>query len=121
MMSSKQDNISLEMDETHFDKIICDDDYMFNSFEYDITSSNIKQEDIGVNTNIKDLLTICEYYGIAKEIRANKYNKIEIINILTVYERELSNHQCVASRKQLWYYMNELKRDKFMKKFVIWK
>jgi hypothetical protein len=94
---------------------------MFNHFEYDISSSNIKQEDIGLNTNIKDLLTICEYYGIAKEIRVNKYNKTEIINILTVYERELGNYQCVASRKQLWYYMNELKRDKFMKKFVIWK
>ena len=121
MMSSTQDNISLEMDVTVFDKVIYDDDYMFNPFEYDITSSNIKQEDISLYTNIKDLLTICEYYGIAKEIRANKYNKIEIINILMVFERELSNHQCVASRRQLWYYMNELKRDKFMKKFVIWK
>ena len=121
MMSSTPDNISLEMDVTVFDKVIYDDDYMFNPFEYDITSSNIKQEDISFNTNIKDLLTICEYYGIAKEIRANKYNKMEIINILMVYERELSNHPCVASRRQLWYYMNELKRDKFMKKFVIWK
>ena len=121
MMSSTPDNISLEMDVTVFDKVIYDDDYMFNPFEYDITSSNIKQEDISLNTNIKDLLTICEYYGIAKEIRANKYNKMEIINILMVYERELSNHPCVASRRQLWYYMNELKRDKFMKKFVIWK
>ncbi len=121
MMSTKQDNISLEMDETVFDKIVYDDSCMFNPFDYEISSSNVKQEDISLNTNIKDLLTICEYYGIAKEVRANKYNKMEIINILMVYERELSNYQSVATRKQLWYYMNELKRDKFMKKFVIWK
>ncbi len=120
MMSPTQDNISLHMDETVIDKVMYEDDYLFNHFNYD-ASSNIKQEDISLNTNIKDLLTICEYYGIAKEIRANKYNKTEIINILTVYERELSNHSCVANRKQLWHYMNELKRDKFMKKFVIWK
>lgn len=120
-MSPKQDNISLEMDESVFEKVIYDDNNIFNPFDYDIYSSNVKQEDISLNTNIKDLLTICEYYGIAKEVRANKYNKMEIINILLVFERELSNYPCVASRKQLWYYMSELKRDKFMKKFVIWK
>ena len=117
MMSQKQDNISLQMDETHFDD---NESYIFTHFEHDALS-NIKQDNLSLVSNIKDLLTICEYYGIAKEIRANKYNKNEIVNILVVFEREIGNHQCVASRKQLWHYMNELKRDKFMKKFVIWK
>ena len=59
-MSSTQDNISLEMDVTVFDKVVYDDDYMFNPFDYEVSSSNIKQEDIGLNTKSKDLLTICE-------------------------------------------------------------
>ena len=119
-MSDKKDNISLQMDDSSFDKVGYSDDYVFNHFDYD-TSSNIKQDDISTGANMKDLITICEYYGIAKEVRANKYNKQEIVNILTVYERELSNYALVSSRRQLWHYMNELKRDKFMKKFVIWK
>ena len=32
----------------------------------------------------------------------------------------MENYEVVIRRKELWYYINELKNDKMMKKFVIW-
>jgi hypothetical protein len=114
-MSAAKDNILLNMDDLPFDENL-----MFNQFDYDLYC-NLKYDDVTVATNIKDLLLICEYYGFAKEIRTNKYNKNDVVHMLFVFERDLNNQQIVAIRRQLWYYMNELKKDKFMKKFVIWK
>ena len=37
------------------------------------------------NYTVKELLLICEYYGVAKELKSNKCNKNEIIQILVIY------------------------------------
>ena len=73
-----------------------------------------------MNYNIKQLLLICEYYKIAKDLRANKSNKMEIINALVLFENDMENMELVLKRKQLWFYINEIKNDKFMKKYVLW-
>jgi len=72
------------------------------------------------NYTIKELMLICEYYGFAKEIKNNKYNKEEIIHFLVEFENTISNMDIVTKRKNMWFYMNEVKNDKFMKKYVIW-
>ena len=73
-----------------------------------------------INCNVKQLLLICEYYGIAKDLRSNKCNKSDILNTLIIYENNIENQERVNKRKQLWHYINELKNDKFMKKYVLW-
>ena len=73
-----------------------------------------------MNYNVKQLLLICEYYKIAKDLRANKSNKMEIINALVLFENDMENMELVLKRKQLWFYINEIKNDKFMKKYVLW-
>ena len=73
-----------------------------------------------LNYTIKQLLLICEYYGIAKDLKINKCNKSDILNTLIIYENNVENAEKVNKRKTLWYYMSELKNDKFMKKFVLW-
>ena len=72
-----------------------------------------------MNYNVKQLLLICEYYKIAKDLRANKSNKMEIINALVLFENDMENMELVLKRKQLWFYINEIKNDKFMKKYVL--
>lgn len=72
------------------------------------------------NSTIKELLTICEYYGFAKELKSNKCSKGQIIQILVDFEMNPRNNEIVCKRRALWFYINELKRDKFMKKFVLW-
>jgi hypothetical protein len=73
-----------------------------------------------INYTVKQLLLICEYYGIAKDLRITKCNKSDILNTLIIYENNIENLENVNKRKKLWYYMTELKNDKFMKKYVLW-
>jgi hypothetical protein len=70
------------------------------------------------NYNIKELLLICEYYGFAKKLKSNKFNKKQIIEYLVNFETNFVNNDIVCKRKSLWFYINELKNDKFMKKFI---
>jgi hypothetical protein len=72
------------------------------------------------NFTIKELLTICEYYGFAKDLKNNKYNKEQIIDFLVFFESDIRNSDIVFKRQNMWFYINELKNDKFMKKFVLW-
>ena len=72
------------------------------------------------NFTVKQLLIICEYYGFAKDLKTNKYNKEQIINFLVSFESDPTNSDIVFKRQNMWFYMNELKNDKFMKKFILW-
>lgn len=72
------------------------------------------------NFTVKELLLICEYYGFAREVKNNKCNKNQIINFLVVFEADPNNSEIVFKRQNVWFYMNEIKKDKFMKKYVIW-
>ena len=72
------------------------------------------------NYNIKELLLICDYYGFAKKLKYYKYKKEEIIKILVTFELNPQNNDIVNKRQNMWFYINELKNDKFMKKYVLW-
>ena len=72
------------------------------------------------NYTVKELLLICEYYGFAKDLKNKKYNKNAIANFLVEFEINPSNNDIVFKRKNMWVYINELKNDKFMKKYVLW-
>jgi len=80
----------------------------------------VKLIDYNLNYNIKQLLLICQYYGLLKEVKINKMKKLEVIYFLLDFEENIDNSCIVYKRKQLWYFMSELKNDKFMKKFVLW-
>jgi hypothetical protein len=73
-----------------------------------------------INYTVKELLLICDYYGIAKEMKNNKYNKDEIINVLVHFENDPINNDIFMRRQSMWYYIDKLKNDKFMKKYVLW-
>lgn len=73
-----------------------------------------------INFTIKELLLICEYYGFAKNLRSNKFNKEQIIQFLIDFESNPDNSEIVFKRQNMWFYINELKSDKFMKKFILW-
>ena len=73
-----------------------------------------------INYTVKQLIQICEYYNISKDVRMTKCNKEEIINTIVLFESEECNHAITCRRKKMWFYINELKGDKFMKKFVLW-
>ena len=73
-----------------------------------------------INYTVKELLLICDYYGISKEMKSNKYNKEEIINVLVQFENNPINNDIFLRRQKMWYFIDKLKNDKFMKKYVLW-
>lgn len=97
-------------------------DYLLYENYYDNVESNTMTNALvyDMEYNVKQLIRICDYYGISKDIKINKLKKNEIINFLLDFEENNANTVMVYKRKQLWYFMNELKNDKFMKKYVIW-
>jgi hypothetical protein len=107
-------NNELESILKEIDEYSCDYDYNAE------TILMVKTIDYNTNYNVKQLLTICDYYGLLKEIKTNKLKKDEIISFLIDFEENMENSLIVYKRKQLWYFIEELKNDKFMKKYILW-
>jgi hypothetical protein len=128
MSAPQEQNITFFLDE--------DEEITSNNFDVEFDINNVLQEieneelneDLKLpqlinyheNFTIKELMLICEYYGFAKELKTKKYNKEEIIHFLVEYELNQLNSEVVYRRQNMWFYMNELKNDKFMKKYVLW-
>ena len=89
-----------------------------NEFNDDLTVP--KMINYHENFTVKELLLICDYYGFAKELKTNKCNKDQIIEILVSFESDLNNSNIVFKRQNMWFFINELKNDKFMKRFLLW-
>jgi len=123
------DNIDKNINEIDNNKIISDElNNILNelennnlkiSFNYNENENIAKIINYTLNYKLKDLYLICEYYNIIKEIKQNKCNKEEIINIIVNFENNINNSEIVFKRMNMWFYINELKNDKFMKKFVL--
>ena len=79
-----------------------------------------KMINYNINFTVKELLIICDYYGFAKELKNSKCNKEQIIEILVSFESDPINDDIVNKRQTLWFYIGQLKNDKFMKKYVLW-
>jgi glycerol-3-phosphate dehydrogenase len=73
------------------------------------------------NFSVKELFLICDYYDISKNLKIKKkYTKDAVVKYLVEFEMNNSNIDIVSKRQNMWFYMNELKNDKFMKKFLLW-
>jgi hypothetical protein len=76
--------------------------------------NEIELIDYSENYTIKELSKISAYYGNTK-----KMNKQQIIEFLINFETDIMNADIVLKRQNMWFYINQLKNDKFMEKFVI--
>jgi len=78
--------------------------------------------DYEINYTVKQLLMICDYYEIFKGKRFNvkQLKKHEIIQHLIFFENEPGNFELVERRKLAWEAMEFLRKDKFMKKYIVW-
>jgi hypothetical protein len=69
---------------------------------------------------IKDLLKICQYYGIAKNVKASKCKKQDIISTIIYFESLPENYEIVEKRHKMWAYMTELLEDPKMRSYLLW-
>lgn len=72
------------------------------------------------NYKVKDLLKICEYYKIDKDIKSLRLKKEAIISTLVYFEKLPENQKIVNDRNLMWAYMEELLKDTNMKKYLLW-
>jgi alpha-D-ribose 1-methylphosphonate 5-triphosphate diphosphatase PhnM len=61
----------------------------------------------------KDLQKICEYYGLEKNA-----SKQQLIQHIIIYEKNNENIENVYKRKKLWSYIEEIKNDTYLKKYL---
>ena len=79
------------------------DDYLASELDYQ--TNYIK----------KDLERIADYYEISKR----KKRKEELVEEIVLFEKDPVNIQKVYQRKKLWKYMEEIKKDKYLRQFLI--
>ena len=69
---------------------------------------------------IKELMKICEYYDLAKNVKVAKCKKQDIVATIVFFEAQPENQEIVNSRNKMWAYIKELTKDQKMKPYLIW-
>jgi hypothetical protein len=70
--------------------------------------------DYEMNYTIKQLKHIAGYYGLKC-----KHRKVDLIQDIVLFETDDKNGDAVSRRKRLFYYMDTLKHDEYLKSYVI--
>jgi len=65
--------------------------------------------------NVKSLSQIMEYYELSKK----NLRKDEMIQLIILFETDSKNSTIVNRRRRMWRHINELKRDKYFSKFIL--
>ena len=117
--------ITINEEEGGYDFMILDyvNDFLSEATVSEAEVENLRTShilDYAENYTVKELILICDYYGFSKEIKATKLGKDLLIHCLVDYELDPVNAVNVEKRRNMWFFINELKNDKFMKKFVLW-
>ena len=63
----------------------------------------------------EQLERIIEYYKLSKR----KKKKMQIVKDIILFEKNILNCEIVERRKILWYYIEEIKSDNYLSKFLI--
>ena len=126
--NNNNENVFFSLDETEYEDNSTQLNNLLEEFNFEDEKNNLTSAEImeilsfeyKTNYTVKELLLMCEYYGIAKELKKNKSNKDVIIFELVTFENNPLNSEIVLKRNGMWYYMSQLKSDNFMKKYIIW-
>ena len=94
-------------------------DHLMNDIKISIYNDNILalQTDYNTNFNIKQLKLIIAYYKI--ELKKRNLKKKELINEIINFELNNNNKNIVNKRKQIWFYITQLKEDSFFNKYIL--
>ena len=92
--------------------------YNYNDFDFNEPSEERGETETEYSKLTKpELMRICEFYSI--ECSKMKLKKEQIIQLIYTFEDNIHNEKIVSYRKELWYYMDVLRNDKILKKYVI--
>ena len=85
--------------------------------EIGLMMSDYVAQELNYNENytLKQLYRIAEYYDISKR----KKKKIQLVEEIVMFENQPENCEIVNRRATLWSYIEEIKQDKYLSKFLI--
>lgn len=90
--------------------------YMENMWDDNLANEFMTQQFYyDENYTMKELYHIANYYDISKR----KKKKAELIDDIIAFELDNENCEVVETRKRLWFYVNEIKNDNYLSKFII--
>jgi hypothetical protein len=69
---------------------------------------------------VKELMKICQYYDIGKNIKASKCKKQDIILTIIYFESLEENYDLVQQRHKMWSHMTDLIADPKMRCYLLW-
>jgi hypothetical protein len=86
-----------------------------NNYADDLTAIYYLLEEEYNEFTKKELERICDYYEISKR----KKRKAELIQDIIIFEQDENNSELVQRRNELWYCIEQIKSDNYLKKFLI--
>jgi hypothetical protein len=98
------EDIQVETPESGMDDDVQGEDYLY-----------AQVADYEANNTSKQLACIYEYYNMGS---ITKLKKIDMAERIVSFENDADNFDVVSRRQTLWFYLQELKRDPYTKKFV---
>ena len=103
-------------------KDVEDEDEKINNLEYFFKKDLYNNDELYYDQEctVKELLKICKYYGIDKDIKSLKCKKNDIINTIIFFEILPENSEIVKKRHRMWAYIMELIKDPKMKQYILW-
>ena len=109
------ENINFSLNEITTETKIYYPEETVDTFLLDYT--NVEELKAYYNTNytLKSLSQILQYYGIQK----NKMVKDEVLQVLLFFEMDPGNRSIVEKRMRLWHNIQELKRDSYFSKYIL--
>ena len=75
----------------------------------------LEEQEYDENYTKKQLEMIADYYSISKR----KKRKNELIENIVEFENKIEHMEIVEKRKLLWFYIQEIKNDNYLNKFLI--
>jgi len=135
--SDKLTDVDKMMGELLDDNTNDDFNYDFNDYEFDfekttsspsLTLSYFDEKNLYIGVpesyysahTIKELMKICQYYDLAKNVKGSKCKKQDIVTTIVFFEAQPENSKIVNKRNKMWAYMKELEMDPKMKPYLIW-
>ena len=114
LFEKENNNYSLDFDKLYDEYKIADEDTIVDEhFAHTINYS--------YNYNVNELKKIIEFYNSYNNsaIKLIKKKKNDIIDVIVSYELDIDNEFIVNKRKKLWFYIKEIKADKYLSKYII--
>jgi len=122
-LSEPEKNNDISFSKLYNDFLNTDNDTEYDNNETDQIMDICMAYKLDYNTNytVFDLKKIIEFYdyNLKDKLNFKKRKKDELIETIIDFEMKPENIILVNRRKQLWFYLKELKSDKYLSKYII--